>query len=107
MPGLLSYTRIHTQGTHTYTLHAQVWENLQASAIKYHVADNYNGTFLTMWSTGGIVFGIINIVSPMLHAAPFLGYDTVTVFHHGIYKNYFWHSCIVYSSVTGLLGTKL
>jgi hypothetical protein len=41
----------------------QVWENLQSAGIKYHVADNYRGTFLTMWSTGGIVFGIINIVS--------------------------------------------
>jgi hypothetical protein len=36
-----------------------------SSAIKYHVGDNYQGTFLTMWSTGGIVFGIINIVSSL------------------------------------------
>ena len=34
-----------------------------SAAVKYHVGDNYQGTFLTMWSTGGIVFGIINIVS--------------------------------------------
>lgn len=41
----------------------QVWENLMGAAVKYHVSDNYQGTFLTMWSTGGMVFGIINIVS--------------------------------------------
>lgn len=40
----------------------KVWENLMSAAIKYPVDGNYNGTYLTMWSREGLIFGIINII---------------------------------------------
>jgi len=40
----------------------KVWENLQSAAIKFPVPNNFHGTFLTMWSRGGLIFGIINII---------------------------------------------
>ena len=40
----------------------QVWENLTALANKYPVDGNKDGSYLTMLSKGGFVFGIINII---------------------------------------------
>jgi len=40
----------------------QVWENLMLAAEKNPVLDNREGTYLTMWSTNGLIFGICNIV---------------------------------------------
>ena len=40
----------------------QVWDNLMIASEKNPVADNRDGTYLTMWSTNGLIFGICNIV---------------------------------------------
>jgi len=40
----------------------QVWENLMLASEKNPVLDNREGTYLTMWSTNGLIFGICNIV---------------------------------------------
>jgi len=40
----------------------KVWENLVVAAEKNPVKWNKDGSFLTMWSTQGIIFGIINII---------------------------------------------
>jgi len=40
----------------------QVWNNLAVAAEKNPVKWNYQGSYLTMWSTQGIIFGIINII---------------------------------------------
>ena len=40
----------------------KVWENLFVAAEKNPVKWNKQGSFLTMWSTQGIIFGIINII---------------------------------------------
>jgi urea-proton symporter len=39
-----------------------VWENLMIASEKNPVVDNRDGTYLTMWSTNGLIFGICNIV---------------------------------------------
>jgi urea-proton symporter len=39
-----------------------VWENLMLASEKNPVLDNREGTYLTMWSTNGLIFGICNIV---------------------------------------------
>ena len=41
---------------------AQVWENLTALSARYPVDGNKGGSYLTMLSKGGFVFGIINII---------------------------------------------
>lgn len=41
---------------------AKVWENLQVAAGAYPVKDNMEGSFVTMFSKQGLVFGIINII---------------------------------------------
>ena len=40
----------------------QVWENLRVLSERYPVEGNHGGSYLTMLSKGGFVFGIINIV---------------------------------------------
>jgi len=40
----------------------QVWDNLMLISEKNPVVDNREGTYLTMWSTNGLIFGICNIV---------------------------------------------
>ena len=40
----------------------QVWENLQKVAHFYPVEGNKQGSYLTMLSQGGFIFGIINII---------------------------------------------
>ena len=40
----------------------QVWENLTKLADTFPVAGNKGGSYLTMFSKGGFVFGIINII---------------------------------------------
>ena len=40
----------------------KMWDNLMVSAEKYPVLGNRQGSYLTMWSSQGIVFGIINII---------------------------------------------
>jgi len=40
----------------------QVWENLTALSARYPVDGNKGGSYLTMLSKGGFVFGIINII---------------------------------------------
>jgi SSS family transporter len=40
----------------------KVWENLMVAGAKYEVPNNYAGSYLTMWSRSGIIFGIINII---------------------------------------------
>lgn len=40
----------------------KVWENLMVAGAKYEVKNNYAGSYLTMWSRSGIIFGIINII---------------------------------------------
>ncbi len=39
-----------------------VWDNLMIASEKNPVIDNREGTYLTMWSTNGLIFGICNIV---------------------------------------------
>ncbi|KAG2435987.1 hypothetical protein HYH02_011700 [Chlamydomonas schloesseri] len=39
-----------------------VWERLNAVAEKHPVADNMGGSYMTMFSKSGIIFGIINII---------------------------------------------
>ncbi|KXZ51617.1 hypothetical protein GPECTOR_12g581 [Gonium pectorale] len=41
---------------------ASVYVRLRAMEIKYPVADNMGGSYLTMFSKSGIIFGIINII---------------------------------------------
>lgn len=40
----------------------QVWENLSAISEVKPVEDNYDGSYLTMLSQSGFIFGIINVV---------------------------------------------
>ena len=40
----------------------QVWENLRVVSEQFPVAGNKGGSYLTMLSKGGFVFGIINII---------------------------------------------
>jgi Na+/proline symporter len=40
----------------------QVWENLTKLASMYPVDGNKGGSYLTMFSQGGLIFGIINII---------------------------------------------
>ena len=47
---------------YVYLPHAQVWENLTAVATKFPVVGNKGGSYLTMFSKGGFIFGIINII---------------------------------------------
>ena len=46
----------------------KVYDNLVFAAEKNPAQWNKNGSYLTMWSTNGIIFGIINIIgiSPLL-----------------------------------------
>ncbi|KAG2450802.1 hypothetical protein HYH02_004639 [Chlamydomonas schloesseri] len=39
-----------------------VWERLSAVAVKSPVPDNMGGSYMTMFSKSGIIFGIINII---------------------------------------------
>lgn len=41
---------------------AQVYENLVKVAEMFPVAGNKGGSYLTMFSKGGFIFGIINII---------------------------------------------
>lgn len=41
---------------------AKVWENLTAMATFKPVADNKEGSYLTMYSKSGFIFGVINII---------------------------------------------
>ena len=44
-------------------LHAvQVWENLQEKARVNPIASNMGGSYLTMFSKGGLIFGVINVI---------------------------------------------
>jgi Na+/proline symporter len=40
----------------------QVYNNLHVMSEKRPVAHNKEGSFLTMWSQEGLVFGIINVI---------------------------------------------
>ena len=40
----------------------QVWENLKVISEQFPVEGNKGGSYLTMLSKGGFVFGIINII---------------------------------------------
>jgi Na+/proline symporter len=40
----------------------QVYHNLQQLAVHRPVDHNKEGSFLTMWSQEGLVFGIINVI---------------------------------------------
>ena len=42
--------------------HAQVWHHLVIKSAADPVADNKGGSYITMFSKGGFVFGIINII---------------------------------------------
>ncbi len=50
------------QGVCDERMRAQVWENLTAIANKFPVEGNKGGSYLTMFSKGGFIFGIINII---------------------------------------------
>jgi hypothetical protein len=39
----------------------QVYDNLSAMAARDPVPDNYHGSYLTMLSKSGFIFGIINV----------------------------------------------
>ena len=41
---------------------AQVWDHLHLLSSKYPVEGNKDGTYLTFFSIGGFIFGIINII---------------------------------------------
>ena len=43
-----------------------MWENLTKLADTFPVAGNKGGSYLTMFSKGGFVFGIINIIGVLL-----------------------------------------
>ena len=40
----------------------KVWENLKAITLKNPITGNLNGSPLTIWSRGGLIFGIANII---------------------------------------------
>jgi Na+/proline symporter len=40
----------------------KVYENLQAMAVKKPVEGNADGSYLTLWSAKGVMFGVINVV---------------------------------------------
>ena len=40
----------------------QVWDHLHTLSTKYPVDGNRDGTYLTFFSIGGFIFGIINII---------------------------------------------
>ena len=40
----------------------QVWENLQIKSSVNPIASNRGGSYLTMFSKGGLVFGVINVI---------------------------------------------
>lgn len=40
----------------------QVYQNLQKFAEVYPIANNKGGSLLTMFSKGGFIFGIVNVV---------------------------------------------
>ncbi len=40
----------------------QVWNNLHKMAEQFPVEGNMGGSYLTMFSKGGFIFGIINII---------------------------------------------
>lgn len=48
----------------------QVWDNLQITAASYPVKGNMEGSFVTMFSSEGLIFGIINIIGEEGKAAP-------------------------------------
>jgi hypothetical protein len=41
---------------------SKVYQRLTAVAVKHPVADNMGGSYMTMFSKSGIIFGIINII---------------------------------------------
>ena len=41
---------------------AQVWENLTFKAKMEPVVDNRGGSYMTMFSKGGLIFGVINVI---------------------------------------------
>ena len=43
-------------------MRAQVWDHLHTLSTKYPVEGNKDGTYLTFFSIGGFIFGIINII---------------------------------------------
>jgi hypothetical protein len=47
---------------------AQVWEHLTKLAETYPVEGNKGGSYLTMFSKGGFVFGIINIIGAQAYS---------------------------------------
>jgi len=49
-------------GALTPRLGAQVWDHLHTLSTKYPVEGNKDGTYLTFFSIGGFIFGIINII---------------------------------------------
>ncbi len=44
----------------------KVYERLRAVEVKHPVADNMGGSYVTMFSKSGIIFGIINIIGGWL-----------------------------------------
>ena len=61
MPGQLQLA--HKQAKDEQRLYGvQVWENLKVISEQFPVAGNKGGSYLTMLSKGGFVFGIINII---------------------------------------------
>lgn len=61
LPGRLQLA--HNQVTDNESLPgAQVWENLEVISEQIPVDGNKGGSYLTMLSKGGFVFGIINII---------------------------------------------
>ena len=48
---------------------SKVYDNLTIMALpgNYPVEYNLDGSYLTMWSRGGLIFGIINIIGAPLH----------------------------------------
>lgn len=39
-----------------------MWENLQEKARVNPIASNMGGSYLTMFSKGGLIFGVINVI---------------------------------------------
>ena len=58
---IFSFT-VYTGGKYPIGSVSSVWNNLNVIAGPYPVEGNKEGSYLTMWSINGLIFGIINVI---------------------------------------------
>ena len=75
---------------------SKVWDNLtlMAKPDNFPVKYNLDGSYLTMWSRGGLIFGIMNIIgAPLLRCLPH-GWGMQTPGKSGLTSHTDQHSCL-------------